>query len=194
MEQVQITITGTSPLLMHSDRLSNPLDPLTKEIKTYSGKKKKTDEDHLAMAKLEWTGGMYFDPKIGPHLPARNIKATLIVAAKKSKDGPKMKTGATILETMCPLKYKGPRDIKGLWEDGQYTDVRSVGVMGSRVMRCRPVFREWETTFTVVYDAAVVDRADVIRFAETAGQLIGLGDYRPANGGDFGRFEVKAVK
>lgn len=194
MEQVKITITGTSPLLMHSDRLSNPLDPLTKEIKTYTGKRKKTDEDHLEIARLEWRGGMYYDPKIGPYIPARNIKAALIVAAKKSKDGPKMKTGATILESMCPLKYRGPRDIEKLWEDGNFADIRSVAVMSARTMRCRPVFTEWETTFTAVYDAAVVDKVDIVRFAETAGQLVGIGDYRPANGGDFGRFEVKEAK
>lgn len=194
MEQVTITINGTSPLLMHSDRLSNPLDPLTKEIKTYTGKRKKTDDDHLEIARLEWRGGLYHDPKVGPYIPARNIKAALIVAAKKTKDGPKMKSGATILDSMCRLQYRGPRDIDALWDDGGFTDIRSVAVQSSRTMRCRPVFPEWSATFTIVYDPAVVDKADLIRFAETAGQLVGIGDYRPANGGDFGRFEVTEAR
>ena len=93
MDIVTIKLTGTAPILLHSDRLSNPLDSLTKEIKTYTGKRKKTDEDHAEIARLEWTGGMYYDEKTGPYLPARNIKAMLISAAKKTKDGPKAKTG-----------------------------------------------------------------------------------------------------
>ena len=190
MNSVKIKIRGTSPLLMHSDRLSNPLDPLTKEIKTYTGKRKKTDDDFTEIARLEWVGGLYHDEKTGPYLPARNVKAMLIQAAKKSKDGPKVKTGCTILEDKLPISYEGPREVKTLWSSGKFTDMRSVGVQGARCMRCRPIFQEWETTFTVIYDPAVVDKADLLRFAEVGGQVVQLGDYRPANGGDFGRFEV----
>lgn len=194
MEQVTIKITGTSPLLMHSDRMVNRFDPLTRSMALVHGKKKKTDEDHLEMAKLEWHGGIYHDAKLGPYVPARNVKAALINAAKKTKEGPKVKSGIVIMESMCKLVYKGPRDLASLWADGSFTDIRSVAVQSSRVMRCRPVFQEWATTFTVVFDTAVVDRADILRFAETAGQLVGIGDYRPANGGDFGRFEAEEVK
>lgn len=191
MKICTIKLTGTAPLLLHSDRLSNPLDVLTKEIKTYTGKRKKTDEDHEAIARLEWTGGMYFDEKIGPYLPARNIKAMLISAAKKTKDGPKAKTGLIIAEDKVKLEYAGPRSIDGLWKDGRFTDMRSVGIMGSRTMRCRPVFQEWSCTFGVFYDPAVVDKADILRFAETGGRLVGLGDYRVECCGDFGRFDAQ---
>ena len=85
MNSVKIKIRGTSPLLMHSDRLSNPLDPLTKEIKTYTGKRKKTDDDFTEIARLEWVGGLYHDEKTGPYLPARNVKAMLIQAASRTE-------------------------------------------------------------------------------------------------------------
>lgn len=192
MESIKIGVIGTSPLLMHSDRLANPLGALTKEIKTYTGKRKKTEEDHLEIARLEWMGGMYYDAKIGPYVPARNLKALLIEAAKKTKDGPKVRSGCVILEDKLRLEYDGPRDQEGLWKDGRFTDMRTVGVQSSRTMRCRPVFTEWSLEFTVVYDPAVVDPAEIIRFAETGGRLVGVGDYRPACGGDFGRFEVVA--
>ncbi len=37
-----------------------------------------------------------------------------------------------------------------------------------------------------------VKRAALISAAENGGRFIGLGDFRPANGGPFGRFSVTA--
>lgn len=194
MDTIKIRITGTAPLLVHSDRLANPLDPLTKEIKTYTGKRKKTDDDHLAIARLEWTGGMYYDDKIGPSIPGRNVKAMLITAAKKSKDGPKAKTGLIVSEDKIKLIYSGPRTLDAMWDDGRFTDMRCVGVMNARTMRCRPVFPEWAIEFSVIYDASVVDKADILRFCDVGGRLVGMGDYRVECCGDFGRFEACEVK
>ena len=39
MERKQIKLTGVSPLMVQSDRLANPLDPLSKELKQYTGKR-----------------------------------------------------------------------------------------------------------------------------------------------------------
>jgi hypothetical protein len=45
---------------MHDrNKLVNPLHPLTKELKRFTGKQKKTEEDLMALAKLEWLAGMY---------------------------------------------------------------------------------------------------------------------------------------
>ncbi len=52
MKTATYTIRGTTPMLMHSERLANPFDPLTKEIKAISGKRKKTEDDLLEMARL----------------------------------------------------------------------------------------------------------------------------------------------
>lgn len=45
METKTLTIEGTAPLMMQSDRLVNPLDPLKKEIQALTGKRKKSDSD-----------------------------------------------------------------------------------------------------------------------------------------------------
>lgn len=194
MDTIKIRITGTAPLLVHSDRLANPLDPLTKEIKTFTGKRKKTDDDHLAIARLEWTGGMYYDEKIGPFIPGRNIRAMLISGAKKTKDSTKAKAGMIVNEDKVKLIYSGPRKIEDMWDDGRFTDMRSVCVMKARTMRCRPVFPEWAIEFSVIYDPSVVDRSDILRFCDAGGRLVGMGDYRIEKGGDFGRFEACEVK
>ena len=192
MDSITIRIRGLAPLLMHSDRGVNTMDPLVKQKALLTSKrgKNKTEEDIAEIARLDWAVALYHDPKLGPYIPARNIKAMLIEAAKKTKDGGKVRSGCVLLEDKLELKYSGPRDIDGLWKDGRFTDLRTVGQMAVRVMRCRPVFLEWEMEFTVAYDAAVVDKGDILRFAETGGRMVGIGDYRPACGGDFGRFEV----
>jgi len=57
------------------------------------------------------------------------------------------------------------------------------------VLRCRPIFREWEIDFTVLFDERAIQREDLDMVVGDAGTMIGLGDYRPR----FGRFELVTV-
>ena len=54
--KVRLTLTGVEPLLMHSDRLSDPLDPHAMALREVSSKRKKTDDDHREMARLSGAG------------------------------------------------------------------------------------------------------------------------------------------
>lgn len=87
MELVTLRITGTSPLMMHSDRLANPLNPATKAHKELTGKRKKTDDDHLAIARSEFIAGAYYDEKLGFYIPGANFDATFLAGAKLQKLG-----------------------------------------------------------------------------------------------------------
>lgn len=182
MIEFNITITGTAPLLMHSSRLSNPLDPATKAIKKVSGKRTKTDDDHLELARLEHAGSLYFDETIGPYIPSDNIWRSLFDGAKKHKFGVKVKEGVVFQTDVNPLSYNGPRSIDGLWEDENFRHTASVKVGTARVTRTRPMFREWITEATGLLDPNVLDLEDLRMIAETAGSLIGLGDWRPRYG------------
>lgn len=186
MEKVSISISGTSPLLMHNGRLSNPLDPAAKEMKRYTGKRQKTDEDHLAVAQLEFSGSMYADPDVGPYIPGENFMRCLVDAGKMSKRGTKVTQGVFVTDDVNPLGYRGPRSTPELWADMNFRHMASVKVGTSRVMRCRPVFRSWECRFEVVVDPAVLEVQDLMDIATTAGLYKGLGDWRPR----FGRFQV----
>jgi len=73
MQTIKLQLTGTRPLLMHADVFADPLNPLTKQHKSLTGKRKKTDDDHEAIARSEWRGGMYFDDDMGPYIPGVNI-------------------------------------------------------------------------------------------------------------------------
>lgn len=69
------------------------------------------------------------------------------------------------------------------------------GVSGSgkRVLRCMPVIQEWSGPVTFyVADETITE--DVFRkVLEEAGKFIGIGTFRPQNGGFFGRFSVEKL-
>lgn len=184
MIEFSITIEGTAELLMHNSRLANPLDPAAKALKRVTSKRSKTDDDHEEIARLEHAGSLYLDPDVGPYLPADNVWRCLYDAAKKHKLGPRIKEGVVITTTVNPLAYKGPRDAAGLWEDENFRHMASAKVGMQRVMRCRPVFRDWRTEVDGILDPNVLDLVDLKAIAETAGSVIGLGDWRPR----YGRF------
>lgn len=188
METIKLKITGARPLLMHADVFADPLNPLTKAHKALTGKRKKTDDDHEAIAKSEWRGGMYFDDALGPYIPGVMLQAALIAGGKLSKLGAQLKRSAEVLDDMCRLEYDGPRKIEALWSKGFY-DARSVKVGTSRVMRYRPIFSGWHVVCEVGFDPESIDRADIIRSMQDAGQYCGIGDYRPK----FGRFKVEVL-
>lgn len=189
MIDFSITITGTAPLLMHNSRLSNPLDPATKALKRYTGKRNKTDEDHEAVARNEFEGGMYLDPDLGPHIPGENIMRSLVDGAKLTKQGVKVTRGLFVKTDVNPLAYDGPRDPQGLWDKGFY-NMSSVKVGTSRVMRCRPCFIEWRVQADGVLDPSVLELDDLAAIADNAGRLVGLGDWRPR----FGRYTAVIEK
>ena len=45
MKKLNVTLIGDSPLIMHSPKCVNPLHPISLEMKKYTSKKKKTEED-----------------------------------------------------------------------------------------------------------------------------------------------------
>lgn len=178
-----LTLTGTTPLLMHSSRLANPLDPVAKAVKKYTAKRGKTDEDYAALARAEFTGGLYLDPDIGPYIPGENIMRCLVDAAKLTKQGVKVTRGLFIKTDVNPLAYDGPRTDEGLYDAG-FKHMASVKVGMSRVMRCRPWFPEWRVQADGVLDLSVFELEDLATILDNAGMYIGLGDWRPR----FGRF------
>lgn len=184
MMMMKVKLTGTKALLMHNERLANPLDETTQELKGLTAKKKKTDADHKAIAEVEFRGSMYFDETIGPFIPDRNIRAALIEAARKSKLGLVVAENVWVTEAMMPLDYKGPRTVAGLWREKRHVDQRMVGNQKVRILRTRPRFDEWALTATVTFDEEAIDQRTMESVFKRA-QTLGLCDYRPL----FGTFE-----
>lgn len=188
MKQLKIRISGVSPLLMHSDRFANPLDKATKAHKELTGKRKKTDADHEAIARSEWMGSLYWREDIGPFIPGQNFDAAFKEAAKLQKLGKKFTQAVMVIEDEVPLQYKGPRDPAGLFDAG-FVDVRGVKVAMAKLMRCRPKFNQWACGLTLAYNEEVVNEEEVRKAVADAGALIGVCDYRPR----FGKFTAEVL-
>jgi len=188
MQTIKLKLIGLRPLLMNSDKMADPLNPLTKAHKILTSRTKKTDDDHEEIAKSSFIGAMYYDHDTGPYIPGINVEASLVAGGKLSKLGTQIKRSLEVIDERCNLIYTGPREIEAIWDAGMY-DCRSVRIGQSRVMKYRPIFRDWSITCEIMYDETSIDRDKIISCMEDAGKYCGLGDYRPK----FGRFSVEEV-
>lgn len=186
---IRFEVKGTTPLLMHNIALADPDNEFTKEIATYTAKRKKTEDDRRAIERLEWFGGLYVDEG-RVVMPTGNLRKTLVNAGKISKQGTQVTRAISFVDLSVPLVYNGPDDIEVLYKDPAFSYRAAVGVSGKRVMRVRPQFRNWAFVADAFLLEDVMDLDDLERVASRAGLAEGLGDNR-VNG--FGRFQVRVV-
>ena len=184
LKQFGLTIVGTKPLIMHNGELVNPLNPFAKEIKKISGKRGKTEADHERIAELEFLGGLWLCPT-GPCIPSYALEACFVEAARKTKRGKQASAGILVLGH-APLIYDGPRDADELWKEKSLRFFARVRVGQARVIRCRPCFTEWSASFEVEYADDLMEEDAIKEIVRTAGQMIGIGDWRPK----YGRFAL----
>lgn len=187
---LQIECTGLSPLLMHSDRASDPLSREAQWLSEISGKRNKTAAEIVELARREFHCSLYLDPAGRPTIPVDNVHSCLYAAARRRKEGPLFSGSFTV--SSVRFEYEGPDDPDALWKKQEkFVDRRSVKVGTSRVIRTRAIFRAWSLSVAAEHDPDVADLFNIRQWAEIAGSRIGLCDYRPQRGGLFGRFEAK---
>lgn len=189
--KVRLTLTGTAPMLMHNIQLSDPLNAVARAMKEISSKRKKTDEDQLRLAELEFKGGLYITDQLGPYVPGVNVEKCLVEGARITKQGKQVERGLFVEDNECPLLYQGPRTAADLWADEDFRSRMAVKVGTSRVQRTRPIFRQWAVEATAEVDPALLNLESVASIATDAGSMVGLGDFRPR----YGRFvaQVEAL-
>ncbi len=190
--KVRLTATGTRPLLIHNVQLASPLNKYAKELKRLNSKRVKTDEDRLEIAHVEWEGSLYFDEEIGPYIPGPNVFRSLINGGRITKAGKKIERGVIVSDLVLPLIYKGPRDLNGLWGDGEseFVDVRTVVVQRAKIDRCRPIFRKWAFEVDCIVDPKLIDFDEFAEIARNAGEFEGIGDYRLM----YGRYSAEVTR
>ncbi|MFY9345545.1 MAG: hypothetical protein WAT39_23850 [Planctomycetota bacterium] len=188
MKERSYTIRGVAPLVMHNEQLSDPLNKWSKLVAEISKKRKKTEDDLFEMSRREWFGGLYYTEDLGVHVPERCLERLLRDAAAKEKRGRDV-LSALIVTEPAKLVFKGPTKPDAMWSSGEFLLRASVGQNGNRIIRSRPIFREWALSFVVNYDETVLQSSDLDRFMDVAGRLVGLLDWRPKHG----RFVVEKV-
>jgi hypothetical protein len=186
--------SGGSSLLMHNGWLVDDLNPYTQRLAELTVRRRSRGVDKLEvsaeMSRVEWEGGLYYDDKVGPYIPAHMIRASIICGAKQSRGGAACQRAMQVLGAKFPLEYDGPRDMEELWDDKSFVDRRPVTIGRVKVMRSRPLFSDWSLEFTVAYNEDGLSREDLIRYVYDAGIYHGFGDGRKIN---YGRFVITHI-
>ena len=185
MKKLHVTLNGTNTLMMHSPKTVNPLHPLALELKKYTSKRKKTEDDLQKISELEWEAGLYYDENNGLHVPSECLQKTLVNGAKLFKAGKDIERYVIFPGAIAPLDIGVAFDIKKMRKDTTYYDVRAVAVQRSRVIRTRPRFNVWRCEFDILFDNEHIDIDTIARAFENAGQYVGLCEARTLG---YGRF------
>lgn len=176
-------------MIHHNAQLANPMNKFSKEMKKYTSKRKKTDDDYFAIAQIEFLGGLWRNAKNEPCVPAHAVIAAIRDGLKQRKKG---LDGLRALQCFddARLIYDGPRKPELLWEEERFRFQTMETSSGGKVLRTRPIFHQWELKFTVSFYVDVLDRADIETALQVLGDMLGIGDRRPTHG----RFDVESVK
>lgn len=192
--RIQVEITGTTPLIMHSDRLADTSDKITIAIKELTAKKtSKTTKDEETISKLEWHGSAYTDANGNVAIPSANIIRCLRDAAAITKKGKDIVRAVSPFALTMPLIINGqsPTKLDKLWGNPIYVDSRMVKIQRDRVKRTRPIFPKWGLAGTFELLDSVMNFTTLENIFEIAGLSTGLGDARILG---YGRFACKITK
>jgi len=186
--KINITISGITPLLMNRFHEGAEIQVSGGTSVTFSGDKGSPREQATLKRYADTDGNLY--------IPGPNIFACLIAAGTFHKAGKSKLTtlrtslipaGIMVDDLACNLIDADGKPLTE-WE----VDSRSIvnPATGGRRMCYRPRVDVWNAAFTLDVDSTMFSPALVRAVVDDAGKKIGLGDFRPARKGPFGRFVV----
>ena len=197
LTEVGLKLDGITPLLQHHGRLADPLNEYSKAISEVNSKirsKSITVEEHAAQkARLQFLGGVYFDPEFGLYEPGYNVLRSIMEGGTIYRL--KTKIGEAVLtypDKVAIEPYtKKFDDAEEIYKAGHFlTTLVRIGT--SRVMATRPLFSEWSISIEFTIDESLITADNFVMCAEAAGRFKGLGDGR-LKGYGMGRFAVTRI-
>lgn len=204
------TIIGASPLLQSCKTHQHPSDPLRRLAKPLSSKAKKSEEDFISLAKLDFiasthwldtsageveilpNGDVTFAGYARPYVPGDMLRASLKESSRalKNRLGAAFDRGVQILDDF-ELRYEGPKDCVGMWNAGLYRNDGACRNGGKLVWVTRVAIPVgWEIDFELYADSSQIELSDLQLMIQGAGRYVGMGAWRPTCGGRFGRFTL----
>lgn len=196
-----MTVVGTAGLLLSNVANSDPLGEGAKQKAFFSGKKKKSDDDHRSLRVLDWIFSGYwknqgvveideaenqvgFDGFSVPYLPGANFQRSLRNAATKWKLGKDVLRSVVVINNP-EIEYDGPKDAVEMFNSRmpkyQMASFTARGVWVNRLL-----LPEWQATFQLTLDDEILGVDQLRRIANMSGKAEGLGTWRPR----YGRFAL----
>ena len=127
----------------------------------------------------------------GDHgIPLLAFKAALIGAAHKDFGLEK-----TLLRKSFFIPSTDSGSVTAMETDGYHIreDIVRIGA-NQTDLRYRPQFNQWRANIVAQIDAELLRPEDVVNLVNRAGFSVGIGEWRPEKGGEFGRFELDATQ
>lgn len=126
-----------------------------------------------------------------PTMPQPNLLRCLVEGGRFHKAGKTQITTAksSLLYSCFDVQEA---DLPIIHEQPWKVDTRPVRIptTGGRILAHRPMFDDWALVFTLILDPTIVSPKLARQIIDDAGKRIGLGDFRPACKGPYGRFVV----
>ena len=182
--RVAITIQGTTPLLCNRFTDEAALAATSGSRGSSAGGDRGTPRE-IAEAKL------YTDSEGRFVIPQPNLLRCIVDGGSFHKIGKKQVTTreSSLVYACCDIpglsvviKHKQP------WA----VDVRPIVIPATkgRILCPRPRFDDWSLNFEITLATDIIGANLMRRIVDDAGVKIGLGDFRPARKGPFGKFNV----
>jgi len=175
-------IRGTSPIILH--QWSEKAKEMMRN-KQQEGKKTKARELRKPAEEAEAAAYRTESGEVG--ILAMALKSAIVTAAHKDIGIEK-----TLVRKALFLICEDPGLVipfTACSEPIVREDMVRVG-MGSADLRYRPEFRSWKALIEFEIDAELLQAADVLALVGRAGFGVGIHEWRPEKGGEFGRFEI----
>jgi hypothetical protein len=181
IEVMQFTVQGLSPLISHAWS--------EKALRMIRDKKagRKTKERSVCDPDQEFKDAAYYTENGGYGIPIMALKSAIISASHKDIGIEKTLVRKALFFRcvdaggIVPIRCSEPV---------MREDCVRVG-MGSTDIRYRPEFRDWEMDVVCEVDTEMLRVEDLMNLVDRAGFGVGIGEWRPEKGGEFGRFRVK---
>jgi len=162
------------------------------------GNEKKPKESAAEYDQRLWREHQHYDAAGIVYIPGTALKMALFEAAQYLGEKVPGKGKATWTKHFLAGVLVDNSPSLGVHKDSTNRETfmcDSQGKRGgtSRVPRTFPVVENWSTqaTFLVIDDA--ITKEAFVHHLEQAGLFIGIGRFRPRNGGHYGRFSVESV-
>lgn len=174
--KIEVEIEGMSPLLMHNMG-AKALESMSEKVKRE--KITHTPEEDAEDAVYRTESGELF-------IPARALKRCLVNASSWYKVGRK-----SAKQFIAGCVRINPEELT-LGTSDYEIDGQPVVIQRARIVRYRPRLDKWKVTFEIHYDTKYWKGHEdtLYEILEEAGVRVGLLDYRPQKGGDYGTFKI----
>lgn len=183
--EIRITISGVTPLICNRFHDAAAEAASAGSRGSSAGQDRGTPQE-VAELKLYRTAGG------APMIPQPNLLRCLVDGGRFHKIGKSQVTTASssmlyacldIDSTEIEIEHREP------WR----VDTRAVVIPSTkgRILTHRPMFDDWRLSFSADLDTTIVGVKLFRKIVDDAGKRIGLGDFRPARKGPYGKFVVE---